>query len=141
MRYMDLSDDSRHDENEWESLLQLHQVETGVRDEWATCRALLSKQKLSRLENNEWDEFKKTFSRLATEIVQRAHIIVCTPAIASSELLKPTNFNEVINDETLVTTMLELLYAWRSIEKLILIEDDFQLKPLVFTGPVENPFR
>lgn len=37
--------------------------------------------------------------------------------------------------------MLELLSAWRSIEKLILIGDNFQLKPLVFTGPVENPFH
>ena len=40
-----------------------------------------------------------------------------------------------------VTTLLELLSAWRSTEKLVWIGDDCQLEPLVFTGPMENPFH
>lgn len=72
--------------------------------------------------------------------MQRAHIVACTPAVVSSELLKSINFNDVINDETSVTTMLELLSAWRSDEKLVLIGDHFQLAPPVFTAAAENPF-
>lgn len=39
-----------------------------------------------------------------------------------------------------MTTQLELLTAWRSVENLILIGDDFQLSPPVLTMPTENPF-
>lgn len=127
--------------SKWSQQPTQEQVATGVRDEWVEFRALWSKQKVTRLEAKEWEGFKKSFSRLATEVLQRAHIIACTPATVSSELLKPVNFNDVINDETSVTTMLELLSAWRSIENLVLIGDDFQLKPPVFTGPAENPFH
>lgn len=126
--------------SKWSQQPTTEQVETDVRDEWAIFRALWSKEKLGRLEDKEWDDFKKPFSRLASEVVQRAQIIARTPAVVSSELLKSINFNGVINDETSVTTMLELLSDWRSDEKPILIGDDFQLAPPVFTAPAENPF-
>ena len=117
--------------SKWSQQPTAAQVETGVRDEWAEFRALWSKQKLGRLEDKEWDDFKKAFSRLASEVVQRAHIVACTPAVVSSEQLKSVNFNGVINDETSVTMMLGLFSAWRSDEKLVLIGDDFQLAPPV----------
>ena len=126
--------------SKWSQQPTPEQVETDVRDEWATFRALWSKQKLSRLEDKEWDEFKKAFSRLAGGVLQRADIIACTPAAVASESLKAKNFDDVLNDETSGTTALELLTAWRSVERLIMIGDDYQLALPVFTTSTENPF-
>ena len=60
--------------------------------------------------------------------------------MVASELFKATNSDCVLNDETSVTTALELLTAWRSIENLVMIGDDNQLAPPVFTGAEQNPF-
>lgn len=67
--------------SKWSQQPTAQQVATGVRDEWVQFRALWSRQKIGRIEDQEWDDFKKAFSRLATEVVQRADIIACTPAV------------------------------------------------------------
>ena len=67
-------------------------------------------------------------------MIQRAPIITCTPPVVDSNLLKNKNFDDVINDETSVTTTLEALVAWRTTENLVLVGDDNQLRPPVFTG-------
>ena len=54
--------------------------------------------------------------------------------------MKAKRFNDVINDETSMTTALEVPTAWRSNENLILIGDDLQLATPVYTVAAENPF-
>ena len=126
--------------SKWGKQPNEEQVKAGAIDEWSTFRDLYAKNKLGRLEDQDWLAFKEHFGRLAMEVIHRAHIIACTPAVATSDLLKGKTFGDVLNDETSVTTSLELLCAWRQIENLVLIGDDFQLKPPVFTGSQENPF-
>ena len=74
------------------------------------------------------------------EVIHRAQIIACTPAVVTWDLFKNKTFSDILNDESSVTTTLELLCAWRQHENLILIDGDFQLQPPVFIGSEENPF-
>lgn len=56
-----------------------------------------------------------------------------------SDDFKTNIFDNVINDETSITTALKTLTAWRSNETLVMIGDDFQLALPVLTGLSENP--
>ena len=136
------------------------QSDRGVVDEWSVFRDLYDKGKLARLEEEDFKKFTDQFQRLANEVFQRAQIVAATPAMIAAEDFKQKTFTNIINDETSVTTVLETLAtftdimsdetsvttaletlaAWRSDETLILIGDDLQLDPPVFTGPADNPF-
>ena len=57
-----------------------------------------------------------------------------------SELLQAKHLDDVVNDETSVTTALEALTALRGDETFAMIGDDNQLKSPVFAGGEENAF-
>lgn len=116
------------------------QIEMGTIDEWLTFRELWLKGREARLQDEGWDIFTKQFVRLANEVIQRADIVIATPAVVASEMMKAKKFNDVINDETSMTAALEVLMAWRSNKNLILIGDDLQLASPVYIGAVENLF-
>ena len=116
------------------------QLAAGGHDDWSTFRGLYFEMKVSRLEDDAWKTFKEQFARIAGEVNQRARIIACTPPVVDSELLKAKRFDDIINDETSVTTALKALVAWRGDETLIQIGDDNELKPPVFTEKEKNPF-
>ena len=68
-----------------------------------------------------------------------ANVVVCTTTQVASGLFRAKFFDVVINDETSVTTLCEILLAWRRHETLILIGDDEQLGPTVLTAKDKNP--
>ena len=127
-------------EGSWSLKPDEEQLANGAVDESLGFRSLWAQSKKGRLEGKDWEEFGKIFTRLYSEVIQRADIIAATPAVVASEALKPKVFHDVINDETSVTTALETLTSWRSTETLMLIGDHLQLNPPVFTGEAENPF-
>lgn len=92
------------------------------------------------MQDEEWDIFTQQFVRLANEVIQRADNVIATPAVVASEVMKAKKFNDVINDETSMSTTLEVLMAWRSNTNLILIRDDLQLASPVYIVAVENLF-
>lgn len=116
------------------------QIEKGTIDEWLTSRELWLKGREARLQDEEWNIFTKQFVRLANEVIQRADIVITTPAVVASEMMKAKKFKDVTNDETSMTTELEVLMAWRSNKNLILIGDDLQLASPVHIVAVENLF-
>ena len=107
----------------WSLQPTAEQLAAGLTDEWAEFRNLYNEMKVRRLDEDEWNLFKDKFARLASEVVHRARIITCTPPVVDSKLFKAKHFDDMINDETSVTTSLELLCAWRQIENLVLIGD------------------
>lgn len=116
------------------------QIEKGTIDEWLTFPELWLNGREARLQDEELDIFTKQFVRLANEVIQRAEIVIATPAMVASEMTKAKKFNDVINDETSMTTALEVLMAWRSNKNIILIGDDLQLASPVYIVAVENLF-
>ena len=97
------------------------QIEKGTIDEWLTFRELWPKGREARLQDEEWDIFTKQFARLANEVIQRADIVIATPAVVASEMMKGKKFNDVINDETSMTTVLEVLMKCLLMSEMIFI--------------------
>lgn len=91
------------------------------------------------LNEEQWIEFGKRLVQISKTAVQFALIVVCTPTQVASDLIKDKQFDLVINDETSVITVCEILVAWRPKETLILIGDDEQMGPTVLTGREKNP--
>jgi len=108
---------------------------------WSGFVSLYEKSKIQLLNNYERKLLSKDLLLVGKDIINRARVVVCTPAQLASPLMENIDFEFGFVDEATTMNEAESVMVWRVRRNVLAVGDTKQLSATVMSKAVENPFH